>query len=893
MKRAIGVLATLAIGLAFTIQASAAAPSPLGARTDHGLFLNILPAGQGHSVTIPEGIGYELAGQSPPNWLDQLDMYRTLPVDAGKVTDRNLSNYFKPETYKLGVKDIVSTAHPAPGVSIVRDRYGVPHIYGQTRKEAMWAAGYVTAEDRLFVADVLRHVGRGRLSEFLGASPANIDRDRGTYLSAGYSERELEMQVERYSLFGALGRQAYEDGVQYVAGLNARVAEVLADPSKLPAEYPALQLTPTYWKLTDLAAGALVIEAEFAGGGGGELSNAILLGRLQERYGRTRGRALFDDLMEREDPEAPTTITTPFPYETSRHVNPQAVAVPDPDSVRFLDPLILTPGEGTPPATSSSAAVSASRAAVGESTVAAVERAAAQMRLGFPDGMSNWLGVTADRTASGHPIAVMGPQVSYFSPQILMEIDIHAPGVSARGATFPGLGVYVLLGRGPNYAWSATSGESDLVDVRAERLCEPDGSPSSTDSQHYLYRGQCLPIYRRTDTWLAKPSAGGVGPPTLVSAQVERTIHGPVFARGVVNGIPVAFASQRTTFFKELDTAGTFALANNGRMNTPAAFRHAFSLMTGSFNWLYVNDRHVAYFHSGNYPIRAPGVDPDLPVWGTGQWEWRGLVPASKHPQAVDPAKGWMTSWNNKPAPAWRAADNQHVYGAVDRVQMLSSRLEPMVRRGGVRPSDVVRAMADAATVDLRGQEVLPDVLAAIGNDPKLARYVHILHSWVAGGAHRVDRDGNGQYDDQAAVALMDAWWEPMIHAIFDRQLGGLYDTIPIAFDDTNRAEGLGSSFQNGYYGFVDKAVRMALGRHVAGRFRVLRCADGTLAGCQKALRTSLASVVAKLGADSSKWNADEIVDDILYTAVGLVGVEPQPWQNRPTFQQVVMATSH
>ena len=505
MRRTIGVLTTLALGLAFTMQPSEAAPSGFGAKTDHGLFLNVLPGGQGHSVNIPEGLQYGLAGEYPPNWVDQLEMYKNVALSPNKVTDENLTDFFKPETFKLDPKDIVSTHHPAPGVTIIRDRFGVPHIYGVTRENAMWAAGYVTGEDRLFVADVLRHVGRGRLSAFLGPSSTNIDMDRSTYLSAGYSERELEMQVERYTLFGALGRQVFADGVQYVAGLNAKISEFLADPSKLPIEYPALQLTPSHWKLTDLVAGALVIEAEFAGGGGGELSNAILLGRLQERYGKARGRALFDDLMEREDPEAPTTLDTPFPNETSRRVNPQAVAVPDPDSVQFLDPLILTPQEGTFPDTSSTSAPTGSRSAAAASTLAAVRRTIAQMRLGFPDGMSNWLGVTADRTASGHPIAVMGPQVAYFSPQILMEIDIHAPGVSARGATFPGLGVYVLLGRGPNYAWSATSGNSDLIDVRAERLCEPDGSPSTTASQHYLYRGQCLPIYRRSDTWLANP----------------------------------------------------------------------------------------------------------------------------------------------------------------------------------------------------------------------------------------------------------------------------------------------------------------------------------------------------------------------------------------------------
>jgi acyl-homoserine lactone acylase PvdQ len=778
-------------------------------------------------------------------------------------------------------------------VTILRDKFGVPHIYGATREDAMWGSGYVTAQDRLFFADVLRHLGRGRLSQFLGASPDNLEYDHDTYLSAGYSERELEMQVARYVLFGALGRQVYQDGVQYVAGMNARISEVTKDPSKLPAEYPALQLTPSHWKLADLVAGALVIQAEFAGGGGNELSNAILLGRLQERYGGARARALFDDLMEREDPEAPTTIDTRFPYETTGRVNPSAVAVPDPDSVRFLDPLVVTPPEGFPADGSSSESASGANEGVASRAVDEVDRAVAEFRLAMPDAMSNWLGVTADRTASGHPIAVMGPQVGYFSPEVLMEVDIHAPGLSARGTTFPGLGTYVLLGRGPNYAWSATTGNSDLIDIRAERLCEPDGTSSTTESQHYLYKGRCLPIYRRTDTWLAKPSGGGIAPPTVVSARVERTVHGIVFARGVVDGIPVAFAKQRTTFFKELDTAGTFALANNGRMSTPKAFFDAFSLMTGSFNWLYVNDRHLAYFHSGNYPIRAPGVDPDLPVWGTGQWEWRGLVPASKHPQAVDPAKGWMTSWNNKPAPAWRAADNQYTFGSVHRDQMLSKRLEPTVRRGGVRPSDVVRAMADAATVDLRGQEVLPDVLAVIGKDRRLAPYLRLLRSWVATGAHRVDRDGDGQYDDQPAVALMDAWWEPMIRAVFDPLLDGMYDTFPLAFDDENRLLGYGSAFQNGYYGHVDKAVRMALGRRVEGRFRVLRCADGTLAGCRTALRRSLAKVVASLGTDSSRWDANEAADDIVYTAIGLVGVDPQPWQNRPTFQQVVMPTSH
>ena len=76
----------------------------------------------------------------------------------------------------------------------------------------------------------------------------------------------------------------------------------------------------------------------------------------------------------------------------------------------------------------------------------------------MPKHMSNALVVNGSQTQSGHPIAVFGPQVSYFAPQILSVLDIHAPDYAAMGASFPGTGL-VELGRGKDYAWSATSAE--------------------------------------------------------------------------------------------------------------------------------------------------------------------------------------------------------------------------------------------------------------------------------------------------------------------------------------------------------------------------------------------------------------------------------------------------
>lgn len=103
----------------------------------------------------------------------------------------------------------------------------------------------------------------------------------------------------------------------------------------------------------------------------------------------------------------------------------------------------------------------------------------------------------------------------------------------------------------------------------------------------------------------------------------------------------------------------------------------------------------------------------------------------------------------------------------------------------------------------------------------------------------------------------------------------------------------VGSAFLSGYYGYVEKSVRMAAGEPVSGRYRVLRCADGTRGGCRAALIRSLRGAIEELGPDPSGWDACESCDAIHFTPIGLVSVPDIPWQNRPTFQQVVQVERH
>jgi acyl-homoserine lactone acylase PvdQ len=79
---------------------------------------------------------------------------------------------------------------------------------------------------------------------------------------------------------------------------------------------------------------------------------------------------------------------------------------------------------------------------------------------------------------------VAGPQIGYFYPGLTLEMDLHGPGIDARGATsapFPG---YILIGRSADYAWSLTSAGLDIVDTYVETLC------GGSDSK-YLYKGRC------------------------------------------------------------------------------------------------------------------------------------------------------------------------------------------------------------------------------------------------------------------------------------------------------------------------------------------------------------------------------------------------------------------
>jgi acyl-homoserine lactone acylase PvdQ len=991
------------------------------------IYLAVMPPGSNGNSAGGLGLPGTDPIVYPRNFADALPLYGDLayappglesePCQPPRSSDEHQKgsplacNYYKHAGLEPDVvaSDEVLTAPNGSSVRIRRDAWGVPFIDAEDRAAAMYGVGYAGAADRLWLYDVLRHIGRGRFSEFLGPAADTYGFDSDYAALAGYDEAELgAMLAGMRAKFGALGSIVLDDMQQLVAGLNAYVDHLLtpAGLGEIPPEYSTLALSPgsslrfppAPFVPEDVVASAVLIQSLFATGGGREHMSTLLLQHLDPSFGAEATTVpeaacrFWRDVRHALDPDTPHTLEELFSTqspavidETCPQTLPAGAAIWDPESFRrfttFAPETSAIPLPLPSPSTLTGILgperpLSRLTPVVELDPVAGARRALARAGLPIPAQLSNFVAVTADQTQTGHPIAVMGPQTAYFVPQLLWEVAINSNGGSAldfagRGVVFGNL-PYINIGRGLDFAFSATSGNSDLVDVRVSRLCNLDGLPASRedadadgfpDATGYLVDAMdgggtaCRPLFRRVDEWVAQPSAASValgGPviPETVRRYVLRTHYGPVFATATVRGEPVAISRQRSTFLAEVDTAIPFALATTRAVRSASDFQRLFNAVTGSFNWLYVDRDDVGYLHSGLYPERAAAIHPELPSWGDGRFEWAvdqlrldaaffaehggdrpfpnralplargdelagyvewpGYLPLSAHPQAVNPPKGDIASWNNAPARGFWAADFQASYGPIHRAQLLEARLAAYRNTG--RRHDIaslIELASDAAFADLRGQELLPLLLRLVQGGPlsdEQLQVVELMQEWLdAGsllwmsgapglGAFRRDRDDSGTYDQRAAVLLMDAWYPRLIERVLP-ELVAAEEWVGQERYDAPRAQG--SAFQEGWFQHLARLLQMALGE-TATPYRELRCADGTASGCRAQVLEALALALADLGGLENRddWTGSPLApaggqpveeyDAVQHRSFSLLGVPPIPWTNRPTFQEAV-----
>jgi len=160
-------------------------------------------------------------------------------------------------------------------VEIVRDEDGVPHIFAGTDMDALYALGYVHAQDRMWQMEFQRSVGAGRLSEALGEATLSTDkflRSLGVYRAAENAWPVLE-EATRQTI------------TAYVAGVNAWIDE----GHTLPPEFLILGVEPEPWTEID----SLVWAKMMAWDLGGDYDMELLRARLTLALGPERAAEIL------------------------------------------------------------------------------------------------------------------------------------------------------------------------------------------------------------------------------------------------------------------------------------------------------------------------------------------------------------------------------------------------------------------------------------------------------------------------------------------------------------------------------------------------------------------------------------------------------------------------
>jgi penicillin amidase len=317
------------------------------------------------------------------------------------------------------------------------------------------------------------------------------------------------------------------------------------------------------------------------------------------------------------------------------------------------------------------------------------------------------------------------------------------------------------IGVADGYAWTMTSGISDNNDIYYEVL-------NPNDPTQYLFQGEWLDLDCRVETILVRGAAE-------VPTQFCDSVHGPVIG----NAPGLAFTLKSAVRGSELQ--GLEVFYDMARSKSVGEFDQALSNAVYNFNVLYADARgNIAYWHVGKIPVRAEGDNPWLPHDGTGAAEWQGYIPWTQMPHAINPNQGWLTSWNNKPAPGWENSTRGFGdFGPVHRVNTLTNLLsqvspgsatvgtmEEINRKAGWTTDT---PSGSAATVFV--STLLDDMLAQVdvSADPRLPGITNLLSDWDW---LQIDGDGDGFYDSPA-VAVFNTWWQTMSDQIFEDDLGG------------------------------------------------------------------------------------------------------------------------
>ncbi len=482
-------------------------------------------------------------------------------------------------------------------VEVIRDRWGISHIYARNEHDLFFAQGFFAARDRLFQLEMWRRQATGTVAEILG--PRELKRDVGARLHRfrGGMRRELAHYHPRgAAIVGA-----------FVEGINAYVARTDADPTLLPVEFKLLGIKPGRWT-------AEVVVSRHNGLFSNihqELAYAQSVRVLGVEH--VKRLALFEggDPVLAMDPKIDVSLIGPHVLDVYK---------------AFRDPLRFAPEDVLP----------LHRAATA-STPAGVEAASSEAA-----GSNNWV-LSGRLTQSRHPIVANDPHRPLGAPSLRTLVHLVAPGWNVIGGGEPAI-PGVAIGHNEHGAWGLTSLFND-----AEDLYVYDTNPADPNQYRYRGRWEAMKVIKETIP------VEGQAP---VTVELRYTRHGPVLHRDEKHHAAYALRAAWLDIGAapylvglRMDQARSWQ-----EFRQACAYYRAPS---SSLVWA-DRSGDIGWQSTGVQPRRATWSGL-VPVPGDGRYEWKGYLPPLELPHAVNPAKGfWATANSFQIPPDYRHRDSVH-----------------------------------------------------------------------------------------------------------------------------------------------------------------------------------------------------------------------------------------
>ena len=480
-------------------------------------------------------------------------------------------------------------------VEILKDHWGISHIYAETEHDLFFAQGYSAARDRLFQFEIWRAQATGTVAEILGSRA--VDRDHGTRLFKFRGPMHEEMN--HYHPRGV------DIITSFVHGVNAYIDEALQDPDSLPLPFKLLDIQPKHWTeevVISRHQGLL-----------GNISLELSTGRAVCAIGEDKVRELRyfhpHDPILTLDPliDCDSLLNNDILHLYNSYRRP----------IRFQpDDIALAQDRNTEEAYETIA------------DILIEEEKDLQKRSIDDIGSNNWV-VSGDLTQDGWPMMINDPHRSQAVPSLRYWSHLVGPGWNVIGGGEPEI-PGISIGHNEHGAWGLTVFNTDGEDLYVYET-NPD-NPSQ-----YRYLGEWEEMRVISETIEVKDASP-------VSVELKYTRHGPVVFEDQENSLAYAIRPA----WMEVGGSPYLASLRIDQATSWEEFREAsnFSNIPGE-NMIWADRQgNIGWQAVGIAPIRR-NFSGTVPVPGDGRYEWDGYLPIKAKPNEFNPDRGYIETSNS------------------------------------------------------------------------------------------------------------------------------------------------------------------------------------------------------------------------------------------------------